>query len=183
MHLALEYNIPALAPSVRIRSATSGQPSPPVGRPVNLAQHITTSPAASLTGAVGGINEIVASARNSNEIWKANKLNVRSASCTPQPQCQLVYIYHVCIDEETWREGRSSLTFDLCWHPMMYPQQCMAINVDVFAISLLFALMMTEKSARFSEPKLVTENSVFHLCRSQLRSEHFENTNIIFTPT
>jgi len=79
-----------------MRSATSGQPSPPVGRPVNLAQHIITSPAASLTGAVGGINEIVASASNSNQIWKVHKLNIRSASHKPQPQCQLVYIYHVC---------------------------------------------------------------------------------------
>ena len=70
MHIVLEYNIPALAPSVRIRSATSGQPSPPVGRSVNQAQHIITSPAASLMGAVGGINEIVASVSNSNQIWK-----------------------------------------------------------------------------------------------------------------
>jgi len=70
MHLALEYNIPALVPSVKTRSATSGQPSPPVGRPVNLAQHISTSPAASLMGPVGGINEIVASASNTNHIWK-----------------------------------------------------------------------------------------------------------------
>ena len=80
MHLALEYNTPALVPSVTMMSATSGQPSPPVGRSVNLAQHIITSPAASLMGAVGGINEIVASASNSNQIW--HKYNIRSASCT-----------------------------------------------------------------------------------------------------
>jgi len=77
---ALKYNTPALAPSVRIRSATSGQPSPPVGRPVNLAQHIIISPAASLMGTLGGINEIIASASNSNQIW--HKYNIRSASCT-----------------------------------------------------------------------------------------------------
>jgi len=61
------YNTPALVPFIRMRSATSGQPSPPVGRPVNLAQHISTSPAASLMGTVGGINEIVASASNSKK--------------------------------------------------------------------------------------------------------------------
>jgi len=30
-------------------------------------------------------------------------------------------------------------------------------------------------SARFSELKLVSENSIFHLCRSQLRSYHFNS--------
>jgi len=70
MHLGLEHNTPALVPSVKMRSATSGQPSPPVGRPINLAKHTSTSPAPSLIGAVGGINEIVTSASNSNQIWK-----------------------------------------------------------------------------------------------------------------
>ena len=67
-----------------MRSATSEQPSPPVGRLVNLAKHTSTSPAPSLIGAVGGINEIVASASNSNQIWK-RYINLTS---------EVFHIYH-----------------------------------------------------------------------------------------
>ena len=98
IHLALEYNTPALAPSIRMRSTTSGQPSPPEGRSVNLAQHISTSPAASLMGAVGGINEIVASASNSNQIWKKYQhltYKVPHVHHNHKANILLVYNYHV----------------------------------------------------------------------------------------
>ena len=111
MHLALEHNTPALVPSIKMRSATSGQPSPPVGRPINLAQHISTSPAPSLIGAVGGINEIVASASNSNQISKRYMM----FSCTPQPQGQLVHNFHV-------HSYGCTLSIRSFWHSLSHAQ-------------------------------------------------------------
>ena len=57
-------HIPALDPSIRLRVAMRGHPNPPMGRPVNWAQHICTSPASSFTGAIGAISETIASASN-----------------------------------------------------------------------------------------------------------------------
>ena len=111
MHASnLECNTPALGPSVRMRVATSGQPSPPPGRSVNLAQHICTSPAPSLIGAVGDINEIVASARNSNQIWKRYMV--------PQTQCiSIVCLLGVII-------VMSSNTHGHQWKCLTYFQPC-----------------------------------------------------------
>ena len=48
------------------------------------------------------------------------------------------------IDEETGREEQSSPTFDLHWHPVMYPHHCMTIKKLMFSHYFYFSLMITE---------------------------------------
>ena len=73
------------------------------------------------------------------------------------------------------QEGKDrSLTFDFRWHPVRFPQQCF------FTLPLLLPWCWlkhsVKTSARFSKLKLVSckELYFFCLCRSQLRSYHFE---------
>jgi len=157
MHLALEYNTPALTPSVRIRSATSGQPSPPVGRPVNLAQHISTSPAASLMGAVGGINEIAASARNSNQIWKAMSevLHVHHNHIT--------FTLHLsCL--HWWGDMKGGTVFTDLWPLLTSIDVSSAVHgYKHWCFRTIFTFcpddVFSQNIIWFSELKLVTENS------------------------